>query len=188
VGFESVQPLDLDRYDANRKTGSLILIDPLNNATVGAAMVRETVLATSGKAEPSFLEESLCTARNMAEARIQRRGHRPAILSLTWSRERAEELERTFHQRGFEVVLVNHTEIGSATRKTFYGTLMRLGVVVLCWTERPIRLKDTQLFDELANGFHFELGDSEDGSDVRAAIGLAERLRVPATSGPWEEA
>ena len=189
VEFESVQPLYLDRYDANRTTGSLILIDPLNNATVGAAMVRETRLATSGKGDPSFrLEQSLGTASNIAEARIQRRGHRPAILSLTWSRERAEKLERAFHQRGFEVVLVNHSEIGSAARKIFYGTLMRLGVVVLCWTERPIRLKDRQLFGELANGFHFELCDSEDGSDVRAAIALAERLRVPATSGEWEEA
>src|SRR5262249_1035976 len=39
VSFETSQPLFFDAYAKNRTTGSLILIDPLTNATVGAVMI-----------------------------------------------------------------------------------------------------------------------------------------------------
>ena len=39
VEFEAASPLFLDPYTRNRATGSLILIDPHSNATVGAAMI-----------------------------------------------------------------------------------------------------------------------------------------------------
>jgi sulfate adenylyltransferase large subunit len=42
VRIETSRPLMLDAYRDNRITGSFILIDPANNATVGAGMVRET--------------------------------------------------------------------------------------------------------------------------------------------------
>ena len=40
VEFETTMPLFFDPYERNRTTGSFILIDPLTNATVGAAMIR----------------------------------------------------------------------------------------------------------------------------------------------------
>src|SRR2546429_4448715 len=40
VDFETSQPLFFDSYASNRTTGSLILIDPLSNATVGDVMIR----------------------------------------------------------------------------------------------------------------------------------------------------
>ena len=43
VEFEANLPLFFDAYAENRSTGSLILIDGLNNATVGAAMIVGTV-------------------------------------------------------------------------------------------------------------------------------------------------
>jgi sulfate adenylyltransferase subunit 1 len=43
--IETSRPLMLDAYRDNRITGSFILIDPANNATVGAGMVRETAAA-----------------------------------------------------------------------------------------------------------------------------------------------
>src|SRR5260370_2749296 len=41
VEFETANPLFFDSYSRNRTTGSFILIDPMSNATVGAAMIRD---------------------------------------------------------------------------------------------------------------------------------------------------
>jgi sulfate adenylyltransferase large subunit len=43
VEVETTRPLFLDPYDANRLTGSFILIDPESHATVAAGMVREVL-------------------------------------------------------------------------------------------------------------------------------------------------
>jgi sulfate adenylyltransferase large subunit len=43
VEVETTRPLFLDPYDANRLTGSFILIDPVSHATVAAGMVREVL-------------------------------------------------------------------------------------------------------------------------------------------------
>jgi bifunctional enzyme CysN/CysC/sulfate adenylyltransferase subunit 1 len=43
VEFEANRPLFFDAYEQNRATGHLILIDPLTNATVGAAMIVEPI-------------------------------------------------------------------------------------------------------------------------------------------------
>ena len=43
VDVETTRPLFLDPYDANRLTGSFILIDPVTHATVAAGMVREVL-------------------------------------------------------------------------------------------------------------------------------------------------
>src|SRR5579885_1855058 len=48
VEFETTQPLFFDSYERNRVTGSLILIDPVTNATVGAAMIREALPDPAG--------------------------------------------------------------------------------------------------------------------------------------------
>jgi sulfate adenylyltransferase large subunit len=71
--IETSRPLMLDAYHDNRITGSFILIDPANNATVGAGMVREaaadegkdnlltggTLLLLPGEVLVSVLEEKL---------------------------------------------------------------------------------------------------------------------------------
>ena len=41
--LETHRPLYFDSYEKNRVTGSFILIDPLNNATVGAGMIRRSI-------------------------------------------------------------------------------------------------------------------------------------------------
>src|SRR5713226_5255299 len=52
VAFETHVPLFFDPYSSNRTTGSLILIDPATNATVGAGMIQEEVAATGIAREP----------------------------------------------------------------------------------------------------------------------------------------
>jgi sulfate adenylyltransferase large subunit len=188
VEFETVQPLFLDRYESNRTMGSLILIDPFTNATVGAAMIQETVLLPDNEREFRLaLEQSPNTATNILDARIRRHGHRSAIFALSGSRERAEELERTLHDCGFETVLVSHSEIASKARKTFYSTLLRLGVVVLSWAKKWPRLKDRGLLGDLAGEFYFDFSDTEDTADVGAAVARAEKLRIKAASKEWKE-
>ncbi len=43
VEFEAAKPLFFDAYAENRATGNFILIDPITNATVGAAMLTEAL-------------------------------------------------------------------------------------------------------------------------------------------------
>lgn len=175
--IETVQPLFLDPYELNRATGSLILIDPATNATVGAAMVRES-LSTQANARSRGAIEPIILSEGITDARLRRRGHRPAIFSLHWERQRAERLERTLHAQGFEAVLVSHHEIAPPARKAFYTTLIRLGVIVLSWAERPIRLKDKRVFGALVGEFYFELKESNETVDLQRAVATAERLRT----------
>ena len=40
VKFRTAQPLMFDSYKENRSCGSIILIDPINNETVGAGIIK----------------------------------------------------------------------------------------------------------------------------------------------------
>jgi sulfate adenylyltransferase subunit 1 len=53
--LECTRPLFLDTYAEQRRTGSLILIDPVTHATVAAGMVREILTAVSSKAAPAVV-------------------------------------------------------------------------------------------------------------------------------------
>jgi sulfate adenylyltransferase large subunit len=50
VDVEATRPLFLDPYEANRLTGSFILIDPVSHATVAAGMVREVLRGRQDRA------------------------------------------------------------------------------------------------------------------------------------------
>ena len=178
IEIETVQPLFLDAYTFNRTTGSLILIDPVTNATVGAAMVREPARRRTGNEAMIDGGERPLSLQSIVDARIHRRGHKAAIFSLTGNRQRAEVLERTLHDRGFETVLVSHHEIAPPARKAFYETLIRMGVVVLSWAQRPIRLKDKGLFGQVAGHFYFEFSRSSDTGYLSEALATAEKLRT----------
>ncbi|WP_049961477.1 sulfate adenylyltransferase subunit CysN [Pseudacidobacterium ailaaui] len=53
VEVRTNRPLLLDAYSENRTTGSFVLIDPVHNATVGAGMVRQTVLDKNQRSQMS---------------------------------------------------------------------------------------------------------------------------------------
>jgi bifunctional enzyme CysN/CysC/sulfate adenylyltransferase subunit 1 len=182
VEFETSQPLFFDPYVSNRTTGSLILIDPLTNATVGAAMIREALPQRAGS--QVRVRERSETGRDgkvTLEERILRRGHRPAIFTLA-DRKRAEELERALLERGFETVLVDHHEVPSSGRRTLFLTLWNLGLVILSWREKQLRPQERRLFDALAGEFYFDLSDGgslNDGeSGFHRALSIAEMLRT----------
>lgn len=176
VEFETSQPLFLDLYTLNRTTGSLILIDALTNATVGAVMIRETLPASSR----GFFSTANDGLNNLLESRILRRGHRPAVLTLAGDQERALELERILDGRGFEIAFVNHSEIPTTARVAFYSVLWKLGIVILSWVERPLRPRDRGLFEKLAGKSHFDLThlDFSHESGIRHVVTIAETLRI----------
>lgn len=188
VEFETSQPLFFDPYFSNRTTGSFILIDPLTNATVGAAMIREAL-----PPEPERPEAGK-PGQASFEERILRRGHHPAIFALSGHRKLAEELERTLLDRGFETVLVNHQEIPRAARRAFFSALLELGLVILSWRDKRLRPREHAMFAGMAGQSYFAFSNSQSSDDTERdfhrALGIAEKLRVrahPAENQPRED-
>jgi bifunctional enzyme CysN/CysC/sulfate adenylyltransferase subunit 1 len=182
VEFEMSQPLFFDAYGSNRTTGSFILIDPLTNATVGAAMIREALPPVRGRQGLAEGHLDHKTGKVTVEEHIERHGHRQAIFTLTGERRQAEGLERALLERGFEVVLVDHDELRPAGRDTLFSTLWNLGFLILVWRERQLRPEDHGLFKTLARESYFDLSDansSEDGEHAfHRVLDIAETLRT----------
>jgi sulfate adenylyltransferase subunit 1 len=179
VEFEASQPLYFDPYERNRTTGSLILIDPISNATVGAVLIREELPTGPGTTEPLEVETK---GRVVQAERIQRRGHRPAIFMITGERWLAEKLERELFQKGFETALMHRSAIPASSRRSHLLALWDLGLVVIAWAETAIRLRDKRLLAEIAGDSLFQLhpaGGKEDGEiDWYEFRRISESLRT----------
>jgi bifunctional enzyme CysN/CysC/sulfate adenylyltransferase subunit 1 len=178
VEFETSQPLFFDPYELNRTTGSLILIDPLMNATVGAVMIREEIsLPPEGRVrlieDPAEDDGAISL-----EQRIQQRAHRPAIFTVAGDRVQTEKLERVLLRRGFETVFVNYVEIPTPARRTLFSTLWNLGLVILSWAEARIPVRGRRVFVEIAGESYFDLSVAGTSSDLQRAIDIAETLRA----------
>jgi sulfate adenylyltransferase subunit 1 len=183
VEFETSQPLFFDPYDLNRTTGSLILIDPLSNATVGAVMIRESL--SSPPKSSSRLIDHPQTENDGAitlEQRIRRRGHRPAIFTVDGDRMWAEKLERELLSRGFETVLINYVEIPTPARRTLFAALWNLGLVIICWAEIRIPFRGRSVLVQIAGESSFDLSAASRSGDERIefqrAIDHAETVRL----------
>src|SRR5260370_8921587 len=96
VEFEADVACFFDPYPSNRTTGSLILIDPATNATVGAGMIQEEVAAKGIAGEPkNELATSAADEIPVAlEERYARNGHFPGVVLLERRAALAERLDR----------------------------------------------------------------------------------------------
>ncbi|MGB8697304.1 MULTISPECIES: sulfate adenylyltransferase subunit CysN [Acinetobacter] len=115
VTIEFDAPVVFDRYQDSRYTGSFIFIDRLNNVTIGAGMVEESV------------EWSAHTNPVTAEDRAARLGQKPAsITASAKALENAQALENLLLQQGIvaiakadldtaQVVLLRETGIAVIT-------------------------------------------------------------------------
>ncbi len=101
IEVETVQPLALDLYAANRHTGSFVLIDAETNATVAAGMVRELLAESSA---------AVVRGPVTPEERARRWGHRGAHLALAASPAFADEVERALLERGAVVFRCGATD------------------------------------------------------------------------------
>ena len=93
VTVEFDAPVVFDRYQDSRFTGSFIFIDRLNNVTIGAGMVEESV-------EWSAHDEPVT-----AEARAARLGQKPAAVCIpSQALEQAQALESLLIQQGIVAI------------------------------------------------------------------------------------
>jgi sulfate adenylyltransferase large subunit len=98
VDVKTTLPLFFDPYQANRTTGSFILIDPLHNATVAAGII-ERAIETGSRATVAHRKHST------KEERILRFGHPSAAVWLKGRPHVAELVERQLFDEGWQVQL-----------------------------------------------------------------------------------
>jgi bifunctional enzyme CysN/CysC len=127
VEFEAAAPLFFDPYASNRTTGSFILIDPLSNATVGAAMIQGEVRGRAG--DVSGVEEAQSAAVSPRE-RYARHGHAPAIVLAGGRAGLAEHLERALFAEGYQAALIS-AELGGDHLESIAIFSWSLGLVLI---------------------------------------------------------
>ncbi|MBV9507545.1 MAG: sulfate adenylyltransferase subunit CysN [Acidobacteriia bacterium] len=115
VSLEAQRPLFFDAYQKNRATGSLILIDPITNETLGAGMI--IGLDTYHHAGPVTPAE-----------RLARIGHRPYVLRLVNADlETAQTIERHLFDQGYLVHVIQEAEnLAQSVQTVFAAGLVSL--------------------------------------------------------------
>jgi len=182
VEFETGAPLFFDSYALNRTTGSFILIDPISNATVGAAMIREDLSRNKGGRLQEFRSfEEQRQGAVTSEERYERHGHRSAIFSVVGNRAFAERLERLLFERGFAVGLVRAEEVSSMTLPSVLSALRGVGTVIIHSSEAG-SLEQRAVPAQYAGECLFEIpavGKNEDSEEaLERALATAETLRM----------
>ena len=161
VEFEASQPIYFDSYKDNRTTGSLILIDPLTNATVGAVMIQEELANDSTALHSGQVSEL---------ERAERYGHRSALFVLQGNRDQAESVERALWQRGFHALAVEH----SKTTPELLQQLRELSLVLIVWSSEGSVFETP---DARPLSFSPALDSDTFGGLIATALQLAETLR-----------
>ena len=132
VRFEAASPLFFDAYARNRTTGSFILIDPISNATVGAAMIRRVLPAGPAplvSVDPLRGEHGQAPVSH--QERYRRHGHQPALVVVRNRPALAERLERALFARGFEVVRLTQGDLAADRLAAILRLARAAGLVVI---------------------------------------------------------
>jgi len=188
VEFESASPLFFDSYERNRITGSFILIDPLSNATVGAAMLGENQPESSPRSSNRESDlQTLAQTPVTAAERFARHGHRPAIVLAEGRDSLAALLERALFQRGYEVVLATAAEASSSDQFSALAKGMQAAGVVLIYSAPGLELPAKHALSALAADGFFDLIAEHLPADDHAALEIIlprfEALRLRRASG-----
>jgi sulfate adenylyltransferase subunit 1 len=127
--IQTSRPIYFDAYTQNRATGSLILIDPETNATVGAGMILAPVIVERDRSRPAALD--LRHERVTPVERIARYRHGGETVSLGDRKPLAWLLERKLFDRGCAVTVIEH-----ASAETL-AALEQAGLLVLLVSNKP---------------------------------------------------
>jgi hypothetical protein len=188
VEFETAAPLLFDSYHQNRATGSFILIDPISNATVGAAMIDRGLSARVVQAPSSSTIAERIWKPVAAEDRYARHGHLPAIFLVEGRPRLAGYLERALFAEGFEVLLVPVPEVPPDNLLTLLGCMQKIGLIVILSTPFA-EPSDKAAWRTVASERFFDLTDqglpSDEAEVVRSLMSLAKSLRVERA---WDDA
>ena len=108
VELETHRRLFFDPYRQNRATGSLILIDPVTNETMGAGMILQALSASVESAGDAQRAVAVAPgpARVSLEERESRAGHRAVTVWLDAAPELAYAVERRLFDAGCQVAVV----------------------------------------------------------------------------------
>jgi sulfate adenylyltransferase subunit 1 len=121
--IETSRPIYFDAYTQNRATGSLILIDPETNATVGAGMILAPVIVERDRSKVTALD--IRHERVTPVERIARYRHGGETVSLGERKALGWLLERKLFDRGCSVTMIEH-----ASAETL-AALEQAGLLVL---------------------------------------------------------
>jgi sulfate adenylyltransferase large subunit len=190
VRFEASSPLFFDAYARNRITGSFILIDPISNATVGAAMIRR-MLPAGLVPSVSFeaIREEHAEAPVSHQERYHRHGHEPALVVVRGRPELAERLERALFSQGFEVVRLA-VDDPPADHSALLRFAQTAGLVVI-YSAAGSGDRQGQALDAPTGLRRFDLavdsaaGESEALSEILLAL---QSLRIPGDAQGSQEA
>jgi bifunctional enzyme CysN/CysC len=117
VKLKTSQPLFIDSYQLNQKTGSFIIIDPSSNVTVGAGMIRagstESKRTESSKKSPNVVWQPWNIPR---EEREKKNGHKARVLWFTGisgagKSTIARELEKRLWDEGRQTMLLDGDQV-----------------------------------------------------------------------------
>ena len=128
--IETSRPIYFDAYSHNRSTGSVLLIDPETNATVGAGMILAPVIVERERSKAVVLD--LRQERVTPVERIARYRHGGETVSLGDRRALAWLLERRLFDRGCAVTVVEHAPAETLAALEHAGLL-----VLLVSSKRP---------------------------------------------------
>ena len=132
VELEANVPLFLDPYSSNRSTGSLILIDPLSNATVGAAMVEAEPSASATEIrERDFVSTASTQTGVEPQERYARHGHSPAVILLENRPGLAVRLDRALFENGFESLHLPAADFAASSLPQILRMAHAAGIVAI---------------------------------------------------------
>jgi sulfate adenylyltransferase subunit 1 len=187
VEFESTSPLFFDSYERNRATGSFILIDPLSNATVGAAMLGENQPGTSSRsANHETGPQALAQTPVTAAERFARHGHRPAIVLAEGRHTLAALLERALFERGYEVLLATNAKIFSPEQFLTLAQGTQAAGLILIYSQAALDSRTKDALSTFATDGFFDLTadhlPSDDHTALEKILPRFESLRIHGAS------
>jgi bifunctional enzyme CysN/CysC/sulfate adenylyltransferase subunit 1 len=180
VEFETSSPLFFDPYERNRTMGSFILIDPLSNATVGAAMIREET-ASKQSLRPLQQPASADAPQAVTEQeRSERYGHFPAVFSVNGKVDVAKRLERSLFEKGFAALLVRQDELPMSALPSVLSALWSAGTVIVFSGELSSQVRGViqAMTEDRLFEFPAAEGPAKTDEILDQALSLAETLRI----------
>ena len=192
VEFQASSAIIFDAYRENRAMGSFILIDPILNATVGAAMIRETISTseTASKQQPLVSGNSPLTGVEQFE-REKRHGHRSAIIAVNGNPGLARHLERSLFGLGFEALLVHSVQFHKSALLALLQTVLSAGTLIIFASESASSA-DRSALQSAAGERYLELStlyeSTNDDALLQHVLDFAETLRIKGNSGSKESA
>jgi sulfate adenylyltransferase large subunit len=141
VEFETSLPLFFDPYQACRTTGSLILIDRLTNATVGAAMITSAVEGSGASGHAGL----------------------PSLILLPGRAELAAKIREALAARGEQAVIIDDIHIPDSAFSAAVRALDLAGVIAI--SARTLPQPTIDAIDDFVSGT-VAVEDSSNTSDI----------------------